>query len=467
MWEYNAKKAAGPEEAAQAVRDVLARLDRESAPAPAVKEFPPTPQQQAIREAFLDGQNIAVQALAGTGKTTTLVLLARALLERVPAGPDRLHGVQRLDRQGREARPVRPQRHREHHAQPRPAGAAANRLRRQDRARGQGRPVARAVGRSARHPRGHRRRHPGRRRPRRRRRGRAPGHRDRQEVPRERRRRTRPASTCPTWPAPPGAPSARPSCPTPAQAWADISDTGNAKALAAGRALRVEHDDYLKVWALSRPVINAEVIFFDEAQDVNDVMRAVVLDPAGADRRRRRLPPVHLRVPGRDRRAEGLARRHRPAAHPVVAVRPGRRRVRQPVPAVPRLEAAAGGQPRAGAPGWAAPPNRTPSCAGPTPPPSPRCSPGWSRASAPPWPAAGDAIKEIAKAARDLQAGRGTKHPDLSRFADWDEVRDYARNDEDGKSLQVFVRLVDQHGPGGLIDMIDRLTPEGDTTPRS
>ena len=76
----------------------------------------------------------------------------------------------------------------------------------------------------------------------------------------------------------------------------------------------------------------------------------------------------------------------------------------------------------------------------------------------------GDAIKEIAKAARDLQAGRGTKHPDLSRFADWGEVRDYARNDEDGKSLQVFVRLVDQHGPGGLIAMIDQLTPEGDTS---
>ena len=74
----------------------------------------------------------------------------------------------------------------------------------------------------------------------------------------------------------------------------------------------------------------------------------------------------------------------------------------------------------------------------------------------------GQAIKDIAKAARDLQAGRGTKHPDLSRFADWDEVRAYAQQEEDGKRLQVFVRLVDRHGPDGLIDMISRLTPEGD-----
>ncbi len=246
------------------------------------------------------------------------------------------------------------------------------------------------------------------------------------------------------------------------QAWADISGTGNARLLAAGRALRVEHDDYLKVWALSRPRIDAagHLLRRGPGRERRDARRRP--GPAGADRRRRRLPSVHLRVPGRDRRAEGLARRHRAAAHPVVAVRLGRRRVRQPVPAVPRVEAAAGRQPRAGYPaGRAAEPDailcRTNATA------VAEVFAGLESGKRTALAGGGDAIKEIAKAARDLQAGKGTRHPDLSRFADWDEVRHYAQNDEDGKSLQVFVRLIDRHGPGGLIDMIGRLTPEGDT----
>jgi cold shock CspA family protein len=42
------------------------------------------------------------------------------------------------------------------------------------------------------------------------------------------------------------------------------------------------HDVYLKLWQLSRPRIDADVIMFDEAQDADPVMSAVMLDQAHA-----------------------------------------------------------------------------------------------------------------------------------------------------------------------------------------
>src|SRR5439155_25980607 len=47
------------------------------------------------------------------------------------------------------------------------------------------------------------------------------------------------------------------------RAWADILSP-------AGR-LVFTHDDYLKIWALTKQRLNADVIFSDEAQDINDV----------------------------------------------------------------------------------------------------------------------------------------------------------------------------------------------------
>jgi superfamily I DNA/RNA helicase len=42
------------------------------------KTFPPTPEQQAALDAFVTGQNMVIEAGAGTGKTTTLRLLAES-----------------------------------------------------------------------------------------------------------------------------------------------------------------------------------------------------------------------------------------------------------------------------------------------------------------------------------------------------------------------------------------------------
>ena len=456
LWEYTGRST-GQLEAVAAIRAVLARLDREPA-APAVKEFPPTPQQQAILDAFLDGKDIAVQALAGTGKTTTLVLLARALMDRSP-DVQVVYTAFNADivadaRRGRFGRNVTAMTMHSIARQALLQTSYAGKVNSGDQgarwpeqwasvleiaditapgnAPVPAGEVARLVIATVRKFRESADDEPGRLH--------LPGHLS----------------------AAADSPLARSVLSYARKAWTDIADPGNTALLAAGRALRVDHDDYLKVWALSRPRINAGVIFFDEAQDVNAVMRRVVLDqPAqtivvgdshqsiygfrGAIDALRDWP-ADVVLPltqswrfGPDAADFGnlflrsLGSRLLLEGNPALETRLGR--ADNPDAILCRTNATAVAEVFAG------------------------LESGKRIALA----GGGQAIREIAKAARDLQAGKGTKHPDLSRFTDWDEVRQYAQNEEDGKSLQVFVRLIERHGPGGLIDMIGRLTPESDT----
>jgi N12 class adenine-specific DNA methylase len=455
-WEYTGRST-GPVEAVKAIRDVLARLDQEPA-APAGKQFPPTPQQQAILGAFLDGKNIAVQALAGTGKTTTLVLLARTLMDRSPGKRiiyTAFNASIVADARGRFSRNV--------------TAMTMHSLAKQQLLGTSYAAKITATGQGARWPEqwaevlGIR----------------AIATPGRDPVTAEAVARLviatvkkfrESADGQPAHQHLPGHLAGSPQSPLAKavvsyarKAWDDITGTGNAALLATGQALRVDHDDYLKVWALCRPRIDADVICFDEAQDVNALMRQVIVDqpaqtvvvgdshqsiygfrgaidalkdwpadivlpltqswrfgPAAAE-----FGNLFLASLGSGYLLEG-----NPALHTQIGC------ADDPDAILVRTNATAVAEVFAGLDAG----KRTALAGG------------------------GQSIKDIAKAARDLQAGRGTKHPDLSRFSDWDEVRAYADQDEDGKSLQVFVRLVERHGPDGLIDMISRLTPEDDPT---
>lgn len=60
------------------------------------------------------------------------------------------------------------------------------------------------------------------------------------------------------------------------KAWEDInSPTGR---------LKFEHDHYLKIWALTNPTLSCDAIFLDEAQDANPVIAKVVGDQTHAQR---------------------------------------------------------------------------------------------------------------------------------------------------------------------------------------
>jgi hypothetical protein len=58
------------------------------------------------------------------------------------------------------------------------------------------------------------------------------------------------------------------------QAWLDLADP-------RGR-LPFKHDHYLKMWQLSRPVIRADYIMFDEAQDADPAVAAIIQQQASA-----------------------------------------------------------------------------------------------------------------------------------------------------------------------------------------
>lgn len=70
-------------------------------------------------------------------------------------------------------------------------------------------------------------------------------------------------------------------------------------------------------------------------------------------------------------------------------------------------------------------------------------------------------IRAMARAAQDLLAGRSTDHPELGLFIAWSEVQEYAKEDG-GSDLAPFVNLVDEHGPEAILSYCDQMTPERD-----
>ncbi|WP_431728533.1 UvrD-helicase domain-containing protein [Verrucosispora sp. TAA-831] len=72
----------------------------------------------------------------------------------------------------------------------------------------------------------------------------------------------------------------------------------------------------------------------------------------------------------------------------------------------------------------------------------------------------GDEIRRLAEAAQELMDGKGTSHPELVAFQDWDQVREHAEQDQAAGSLQVLVKLVDEHGPEKILEIVGGLVGE-------
>ena len=71
----------------------------------------------------------------------------------------------------------------------------------------------------------------------------------------------------------------------------------------------------------------------------------------------------------------------------------------------------------------------------------------------------GDVIS-FARAADNLKQGRKTEHADLACFDSWTEVLEYVRDDEQGSDLKLFVDLVEQYGTEKIIAALDAMVPE-------
>ncbi|QHC21725.1 UvrD-helicase domain-containing protein [Streptomyces sp. GS7] len=237
------------------------------------------------------------------------------------------------------------------------------------------------------------------------------------------------------------------------KAWADLQNPDHG-------VVRFEHDHYLKMWALSEPVIPADFLLLDEAQDTNPVVEQVLtaqrdhaqlvlvgdsaqaiygwrgardvmtgfdgtqlslshsfrFGPALAAEANRWLAIVDapIRLSGSPHRTTELRPLHTPEA--ILC----RTNVGAMVAVIRQLEA-----------------NHRVALAG-----------------------GGEALRSLARAAHDLESGRRTAHPELMLFESWAELREYAEFDPAGRDLLPLVELVDEHGTAAVLHALDRLSPE-------
>lgn len=74
----------------------------------------------------------------------------------------------------------------------------------------------------------------------------------------------------------------------------------------------------------------------------------------------------------------------------------------------------------------------------------------------------GGEVTYFARAARDLQNGKTTDHPELAIFENWAAVQDYVANDPNGDDLKVLVKLIDDYGVEDVLRAVDNSVAEED-----
>lgn len=237
------------------------------------------------------------------------------------------------------------------------------------------------------------------------------------------------------------------------RAWRDLSDP-------AGQ-LPFGHDHYLKLWHLSEPRIGADVILFDEAQDANPVMVAVVAAQAHAqivwvgDSQQAIYEftgavNALADVPADQRAFLTRSFRFGPAvalvANDVLELIDG---------AELRL---VGSDAIASVVGPVADPDvvlcRTNATA------VSRCLTLIREGRRPHLVGGAGDVVAFAKAAISLRDTGWTGHPDLGCFTSWPEVQEYVKLDEQGVDLRLMVDLVDEFTPEAILTNLDRMVPE-------
>ncbi|MFF2954302.1 UvrD-helicase domain-containing protein [Kitasatospora sp. NPDC057965] len=238
-------------------------------------------------------------------------------------------------------------------------------------------------------------------------------------------------------------------------AWADLRREDG--------VLKMSHDHYLKLWALGRPRLAADVVLLDEAQDTNDVLAKVLLDQEHAQRIAVGDSAQQIYAWRGARDALGRFERELGAQLTTLS---------QSFRFGPAIAEAAntwlylvGTDLRLT--GW----DGCNSTVGPVDQPDAvlcRTNSGAVGVVLEALKAdrrvalvgGGTDMKRLAWAARDLQQGKPTDHPELIAFPSWSAVREYAA-EEDG-SLEVLVKLIDDYGADAIADAADAIASEDD-----
>ncbi|MFJ9127821.1 UvrD-helicase domain-containing protein [Streptomyces sp. NPDC102340] len=237
------------------------------------------------------------------------------------------------------------------------------------------------------------------------------------------------------------------------RAWIDLQHFDDS-------AVRFEHDHYLKIWALTRPRIDADYLLLDEAQDTNPVVEQVFL----AQREHAQLVMV-----GDSAQAIYQWR----GAKDVMTGFDGRHfTLTQSFRFGPHLAAEANRWlTLADAPLRLTGTDTVPTELGPVERPDAvlcRTNVGamaqvmhlMSAGHRVALVGGGRSLHTLAQAAKDLKEGRRTHHPELVLFTTWGDLQDYATHDPSGRDLQPLVDLVDTHGPDAILSAVTRLASE-------
>lgn len=441
-WRYTGKPG-DREEAVTHVRDVLAGLDKAEAVVPAaaggndlpVEDYPPTPEQQLALDAVADGKHVVIRALAGTGKTATLLAIARR-------HPKKKILYIAFNRSIKDEAAQKFPKHVKVSTSDGLAFGALGKAHKDRIMQGLRRPddVARVLGIT----------------------GTVTG--DNKSLS-----RTEAAvsalKTLRNWmlsgddamtakhldPRVQGDPKLEQEILGYARkAWAD--------AVASDGKILFTHEHSMKMWALKHPILPYDMVFLDEAQDTNDVLGRLFADQRAL---RVAVGDANQAIYSFRGAQDYLDKVDADADLPLTqswrfgaGIADIGNRFLQLIGSPLRVQGNPG---KTSTIGDLAHPDAilTRTNAGAIGAIAEMLDQGKKVASV------GDAkeIKAFAEAAGKLQAGQHTSHPELSQFKTWSELEQYAQESGDG-SLQTLIRLVNSHGSQGLLDMLKRLVPE-------
>lgn len=227
--------------------------------------------------------------------------------------------------------------------------------------------------------------------------------------------------------------------------------------------LRFEHDHYLKMWALTEPHIDAEVLMLDEAQDANPLIAGVVsrqdhlqrvavgdanqsiygwrgatdfLSQMDAEHRLRLSQSYRFGQPVADEANKWLALlgaklRLRGAPEHVVTSKV------EPLVMADAVLCRTNAEAVKQLMGYHERGVRVSLVGG------------------------GNEVRALAEAADELKTRGRTNHRELVAFTSWGMVQEYVEHDAAGADLKVAVKLIDDHGPDAIMDAIDKAVPEG------
>jgi len=220
------------------------------------------------------------------------------------------------------------------------------------------------------------------------------------------------------------------------------------------------HEHYLKIWQLGNPKIEADFILFDEAQDANPVMRSIV--DAQTHAQRVWVGDSQQQIYSWMGAVNALA--SVPAeqrAFLTQSFRFGPKIAKKANEVLERLDADLRIKGL----------DTIPSIVGVVDAPNAclaRTNAGAVGAllnevkvgRRPHLVGGGNEIAKFMRGLKDLEVSGKTSHPDLWMFSHPDEVTQYAKNEEDGEDLKMLVTLVESFGVNSILNALDNMPSE-------